>query len=418
MTLADYLAVYAIAAIWSLMFINVALTIGGAVFYHRAAKSDGHYPLESYPFVSILVPAHNEQAVIARTIQALLVFDYPTELYEIIVINDNSTDRAAEVLREIQLKHSNRRITIINTDSIIGGKGKSNALNIGLSCANGSVIAVYDADNTPEKQALRILVENLMRDERLAAVIGKFRTRNRDASIFTRFVNLETLVYQLMSQGGRSFYFKLCTIPGTNFVIRRSVLEMMGGWDIHALAEDTEISFRIYRMGYRIAMAPQAVTWEQEPFALRIWIKQRTRWSVGNIYVMINNFKYVFDKSAGVMRLDVIYYVLVYVMMLSSLVISDVLFILGFFGYMHTNLGGFSILLWFMASILFILNTSIASAFEKNEFSASTVYLSALMLFTYSKLWIYVVNKGIYLSIKMAITKREVKWYKTERSSD
>ena len=418
MTIIDYLAIYAIAAIWSLMFINVVLTIGGAIFYHRAARSDGHYDLESYPFVSILVPAHNEQAVIVRTVQALLVFDYPIDRYEIIVINDNSTDHATQVLQEIQLQHPDRRITVISTDSIVGGKGKSNALNIGLSCAQGSVIAVYDADNTPERQALRILVENLMQDDRLAAVIGKFRTRNRDASIFTRFVNIETLVYQLMSQGGRSYFLKLCTIPGTNFVIRRSVLEQIGGWDVHALAEDTEISFRIYRMGYYIAMIPQAVTWEQEPFALSIWIKQRTRWAVGNIYVMLNNFKYVFDRTAGVMRLDVVYYVLVYVLMLSSLVISDILFILGFFGYIHTSLGGFSIVLWLMASILFILNTSVALAFERNEYSASSVFLSAVMLFTYSKLWIYVVNKGIYLSIKMAVTKREVKWYKTERSAD
>ena len=418
MTLADYLALYSMVVIWSLMMINITLTIGGAVFYRRAARTDGRIPLAQYPFVSVLIPAHNEQIVIARTVKALLRFDYPPDRYEVVVVNDNSTDRTSEVLDDIQRQNPERRLIVINTDSVVGGKGKSNALNIALRVAHGSVLAVYDADNTPEPSALPILVEHLMADDRFAAVIGKFRTRNRNASLLTRFVNIETLVHQLMSQGGRCFYFKLCTIPGTNFVIRRSVVEKMGGWDVHALAEDTEISFRIYRMGYRIGMAPQAVTWEQEPFTVDIWIKQRTRWAVGNIYVLVNNFRYVFDKTAGAMRLDVIYYVLIYVLMLSALIFSDFIFVLGLLGYLSITLGGFSSLLWLMASMLFVLNASVALACEKNEFTASSVFLSAIMLVSYCKLWMYVVLRGIYLSVKMAITRREVKWYKTERSAD
>ncbi|WP_313563130.1 glycosyltransferase family 2 protein, partial [Ruminiclostridium cellobioparum] len=99
---------------------------------------------------------------------------------------------------------------------------------------------IYDADNTPEPNALTLLVENLMSDDKLGAVIGKFRTRNRNASLMTRFVNIETLAYQCMNQAGRWFFFKLCTIPGTNFVIRRSIIERIGGWDTKALSEDTE----------------------------------------------------------------------------------------------------------------------------------------------------------------------------------
>ncbi|MSE22766.1 glycosyltransferase, partial [Lactobacillus parabuchneri] len=82
--------------------------------------------------------------------------------------------------------------------NITGGKGKSNALNIGLKEAKGSIIAVYDADNTPEKQALRILVAELLADDKAGAVIGKFRTRNKNASLLTRFINIETLSFQWM----------------------------------------------------------------------------------------------------------------------------------------------------------------------------------------------------------------------------
>jgi cellulose synthase/poly-beta-1,6-N-acetylglucosamine synthase-like glycosyltransferase len=415
MTFADIISLYSIYAIWILMAINIILSVGGFIYYHRVKQTDGHYPLEEYPMVSIMVPAHNESIVIQRTVAALLNFDYPHDKYEIIVINDNSSDDSAEVLRKIQEKNPDRRLIVINTDSVAGGKGKSNALNIGFSVAEGSVIAIYDADNTPEPGALRLLVESLMSDDKIGAVIGKFRTRNRNATLLTRFVNIETLAYQCMNQAGRFFFFKLCTIPGTNFVMRRSIVEEIGGWDPKALSEDTEISFRIYRMGYYIKMMPLAVTWEQEPHLLSIWFKQRTRWAKGNIYVLLKNFKYIFDKSGGRMRFDVFYYLLVYILMLSSLIFSDIIFVSGILGFVHVFLSGFSTTLWVMAILVFVLNVMITLAVEENEFSLQSAFLVLIMLFSYSKLWVAVVVNAIIKSISDAIFKREVKWDKTVR---
>jgi len=415
MTLVDIISLYAIYAIWFLMAINIFLSIGGFIYYLRVKRTDGHFPLEEYPVVSIMVPAHNESIVLQRTVAALLKFDYPKDKYEIIVINDNSSDNSAEVLRKIQEKNPERQLIVINTDNVIGGKGKSNALNIGFSVAQGSVIAIYDADNTPEQGALRLLVENLMSDDKIGAVIGKFRTRNRNASILSRFVNIETLAYQCMNQAGRFFFFKLCTIPGTNFVMRRSIIEEIGGWDSKALSEDTEISFRIYRMGYYIKMMPLAVTWEQEPHLLPVWFKQRTRWAKGNIYVIFKNFKYIFDKSGGRMRFDIIYYVMVYILMLSSLIFSDSIFLLGILGFVHVSLSGFSTALWGMAILVFVLNVLITLAGEENEFNLQSAFLVLLMLFTYSKLWVFVVLNAIIQSISDNIFKREAKWEKTVR---
>lgn len=415
MSIADLLSLYSIIAIWSIMFINIFLSIGGIIYMLKVNKTDLQTPLLEYPMVSIMVPAHNESIVIRRTVLALLNFDYPKDRYEIIVINDNSTDDSAEVLKKIQEQYTNRKLIVINTDCKVGGKGKSNALNIALSVATGSVIAVYDADNTPAPNALRILVENLVSDDKLGAVIGKFRTRNRNASLLTRFVNIETLAYQCMNQAGRYFFFKLCTIPGTNFVIRRSIINQMGGWDTKALAEDTEISFRIYRMGYYIKFMPLAITWEQEPQKLKQWFKQRTRWAKGNIYVLIKNFKYVFDEKAGPMRLDALYYALVYVLMLTSLICSDIIFILGILGYWHVTLGGFSSLLWGLAILLFLLNVLLTLSVEKNEFNFESVLLILLMLFTYSKMWVFVVLKALVLSVQDKIYHKEAVWDKTER---
>jgi len=415
MTIVDYLSLYAVIAIWILMFVNIILSIGGFIYYMKVEKTDGHVKIGEYPMVSVMVPGHNESIVLKRTVLALLNFDYPKDKYEIIVINDNSSDNSSEVLKEIQRQNPDRKLIAINTNNIVGGKGKSNALNIGLSVASGTVIAVYDADNTPETNALTLLVENLVADDKLGAVIGKFRTRNRNSSIITRFVNIETLAHQCMNQAGRWYLFNLCTIPGTNFVMRRSLIEEIGGWDTKALSEDTEISFRIYRMGYKIKFMPLAVTWEQEPHLLRIWFKQRTRWAKGNLYVLASNFKYAFDKTAGIMRLDVIYYAAVYVLMLSSLICSDAIFLLGILGFVHTTLGGSSTLLWGMAIIVFVLNVLITLAVEKNEFNATSALLIVVMLFTYSKMWVLVVGNALIQTAKDTIFKREVVWDKTER---
>ncbi len=415
MTLIDAVSLYAIISIWLLMIMNAVLSIGGFVYYMQVDKKGRGKPLQEYPMVSILVPAHDEAVVITRTVRALLGLEYPKDRYEIIVINDNSTDDTAEKLEQVQAEFPDRKLIVISTGPEIGGKGKSNALNIGFSVSTGDVIAIYDADNTPQPDALAILVETLMEDDKLGAVIGKFRTRNRNASLLSRFVNIETLAYQCMNQAGRYYFFRLCTIPGTNYVIRRSLIEEIGGWDVNALSEDTEISFRLYRMGYYIKQMPLAVTWEQEPHLLNVWFRQRTRWAKGNLYVLAKNMRYIFDPTAGPMRLDVVYYLIVYILMMSSLVISDCIFLGGILGFVHVTLGGFSTMLWGMAILVFVCNIMLTLSTEKNEFTLSSALLSLLMLFTYAKLWVIVVLKALWLSFEDQVFHREVKWDKTVR---
>lgn len=416
MSVLDGFVLAALICIWLLLLINVTLTVSGYLYYFKNEKTETP-PLKRYPMVSIMVPAHNEGVVIVQTVKALLRFDYPIERYEVIVINDNSTDNSAQLLEQIQKDNPNRNLTIINTDKITGGKGKSNALNIGFAQCSGEYIVIYDADNTPEVQALRILVSEIENDTRLGAVIGKFRTRNRNASLLTRFVNVETLTFQWMSQAGRWNMFKLCTIPGTNFIIRRRILDEIGGWDVKAIAEDTEISYRIYMMGYMIKFAPKAVTWEQEPQTLPVWFRQRTRWVKGNIYVLIKNLPLIFNPKARRVRLDILYMLSIYFLLLSSLVLSDVVFLGNLIGWIHISLAGFSTILWVMAIVLFTIGTFITLTTEKGEMGLSNLLVILLMYFTYTKLWMIVAVYGLIKYTQDVVLKRETKWYKTERFS-
>ena len=414
MNVLDGLMLMALICIWLLLLVNVALIVAGYRYYLQCENQPPPVPA-SFPMVSILVPAHNEGKVIVQTVRALLAFDYPKDRYEVIVINDNSTDDSAGLLENLRQELSARNLVILNTDKATGGKGKSNALNIGFQRCQGEYIVIYDADNTPERGALGMLVAEITRDDTLGAVIGKFRTRNKNANLLTRFINIETLAFQWMAQAGRWHMFGLCTIPGTNFIIRRSILEAIGGWDTKAIAEDTEISFRIYMMGYRIKFQPGAVTWEQEPQTLKVWFRQRTRWVKGNIYVILKNLPLLVKPEAKKIRFDLLYFLSIYFLLLTSLIISDSVLLLYAVGWAHTTLAGFSNLLWFLAILLFILGTYVTISTEKGELNLSNLNVIVLMYFTYAKLWMAVAAYGLYKYFTDRLLHRETKWYKTER---
>lgn len=410
----DVLGLIALICIWALLLVNQVLVVAGYFYYVKVTK-EPKKTLESYPTVSILVPAHNEAKVIVKTVESLLLLNYPVARYQIIVINDNSSDNSNELLEEVKRNNPHRPLTIINTDAKTGGKGKSNALNIGYKQAKGEYLVVYDADNTPDRNALRYLVAEIEADDKLAAVIGKFRTRNKSVNLLTRFINIETLSFQWMAQAGRWQLFNLCTIPGTNFIIRRKIMDEIGGWDINAVAEDTELSFRIYSMGYKIKFMPLAVTWEQEPQTLRVWFKQRTRWVKGNIYVLIKHFPSLFTLKRQRMKFDMLYFLSIYFILLGALIISDTLFFLNALGLVHVSLASLSILLWMMAIFLFTITVFTTLTTEKGEMNISNLLITLLMYFTYCKLWMVVAAYGLVQYLIDIIFKRGFKWYKTER---
>jgi len=155
LSILDYFVFVSILVIWGILVVNLILTMAGYTQYLKDVRTPAPELPEQVPFVSVMVPAHNEGIVIVKTVLSLLNFDYPHDRYEIIVINDNSSDNSAALLKQIQDTYPDRNLEVINTDKTNGGKGKSNALNIALKQAKGSVISVYDADNTPERPALR-----------------------------------------------------------------------------------------------------------------------------------------------------------------------------------------------------------------------------------------------------------------------
>ena len=417
MLLIDKLFIISMTATWIILFYHIFLTFGGyRHFVKTLTEKDMAGDLKEYPMVSILIPAHNEEMVIGRTVDAMSRLIYPKGKLEVIVINDCSKDRTGSILEEKCKKMPNLRVlTLVPPE---GAQGKSNALNHGLKVCHGEYIVIYDADNTPERRAVLNLTRAIVPHDELGAVVGKFRTRNKDVSWLTRFINIETLSFQWLLQAGRCHFFGITTIPGTNFIIRRSLLEQMGGWNTKALTEDTELTVRIYESGYRIYWLPHAVTWEQEPETLRVWIKQRTRWAQGNMWIMGHYFLRLFTLRNLRIRADVIYFTFTYFVFFLAVIISDIIFILGILDISRITIVGPFVIIWLLAYTLFVAETYLSLSLERGEGTRLNFFLTVMMYFTYSQLWIVLVFKAGWLLLKRMFSKdRSFHWYKTERSS-
>ncbi|AIZ59194.1 glycosyltransferase [Bacillus sp. WP8] len=413
--MADVLFYLSLILIWIMLLYHMFLMQGGFQHYLTYEKVLPEWTKQGkeLPTVSILIPAHNEEVVIRQTLKAMVQLSYPKHLLEIIVINDNSSDGTADIVRSFSDQYDH--VHMIETKPPFAGKGKSTALNEGLKASTGEVICVYDADNMPEQKAVYHLVLGLLNDPKAGAVVGKFRVINAAKNLLTKFINIETICFQWMAQGGRWKWFSIATIPGTNFAIRRHILEELGGWDVHALAEDTELTIRVYNLGYVIRFFPAAITWEQEPETWKVWWRQRTRWARGNQYVVLKFLKQFMKLKRKRMIFDLFYFFFTYFLFFFGVLLSNGIFIVNLFVDLHLSVGAVALILWGLAFFLFLTEVMITLSIEKTELTKQNILIVALMYFTYSQVWIALVVYSLFVETKSRLFKQEVKWYKTER---
>lgn len=401
----------AVILIWFMIAYQLVLTIAG-FFHHRRSLREKDLIDQTaldYPPISILIPAHNEEIVMGETLEAMLALDYPQERLEIIVINDGSTDGTQDIVEEYARRNS--RIVLFNVPIGEGGKGKSRALNLGVKAARSDFIAIYDADNTPAPNALKYLAAQLLLHPEIGAVLGKFRTVNKHRNLLTRFINIETLSFQSILQAGRWLLLKIATLPGTNFIIRKAVIEQLGGWDEEALTEDLELSIRMYLRQWRIKYIPYALTYEQEPERWGVWLQQRTRWVRGNNYVARKFFRLRKHIQSRRMRLEIFYLFAMYYLFFVAILISDLLFILGAVQLVAIPLPGPYTSVWVLAVVLFFAEILLALSYDEED-SWSNFLLIGLMYFSYCQLWLFIVARAFYLEL---VKKEKPTWVKTVR---
>lgn len=237
--------------------------------------------------VTVIVPAYNEEAGIASTINSLLASTH--QLLQIIVVDDGSEDRTSEIARSIP----DRRITVIRQSNA----GKAAALNTGLRHATCDIVVMVDADTVLEPDAISILIQGLAHSA-VGAVSGNTKVGNRKR-LLGRWQHLEYVFGFNLDR--RMFDVLECmpTVPGAIGAFRREVLMGVGGVSDDTMAEDTDLTMAIARAGWRVVYEERAIAWTEVPVSLRQLWRQRYRWCFGTLHSMWKHRRALFEVGPG-----------------------------------------------------------------------------------------------------------------------
>ncbi|PAK47936.1 glycosyltransferase [Paenibacillus sp. 7541] len=431
--MADLLLVFCILSIWAAVFQSIVIMGGAVRFIFRQSRKEWDIPsqdeMEHFPKVTVLVPAHNEELVIAATAEHILRLNYPKDKVQLIVIADNCSDRTAAKLKELKQREAYRDRDFMIFERT-GTGGKSGALNDALLHAKHEWVCVFDADAAPERNALYFLIEKALEDpDRYGAVFGRNKARNRGQNFLSKCINLELVTAQRIYHTGLWELFKLGTIPGTNFIVKTELIREIGGWDTEAITEDTAISFEIMTRGQLIALAPQAEAYQQEPEQLSVYLKQRERWAKGNFAVVMEIIHHLFGRSSWRIKLQVLYYAASYFWYLLSIIISDIIIVVNLvywgISLFHPEVVSpfqfaddlyiYLMIAWGLMYYLFVLQINLALATDIGQSTTQNFILSCLSYFTYAQLFVLVSIRAFCSLLIDKVTGRKVKWYKTQR---
>lgn len=286
------------------------------------------------PKISVLVPAYSEEVTVVDTVLGLLALSYPN--LEIVVVNDGSPDRTAEVLIDrfdLQPIHpifqkviptadvksiyrSRREPRLVLVDKFNGGKADS--LNAGLNVAAGDLICAIDADTLVAPEAMQHLVVPFLLNADTVAAGGTVRLTNDSPVKGSRVVELvvpkktvpalQVVEYIRAFIVGRLGWNPLggnLIISGAFGVFRREEVLAAGGYEASSIGEDMELIVRLRRHGYeegkfaRIDFLPDPVAWTEAPEDMRVLARQRNRWQRGLLDVLSRHQRMVFNPKYG-----------------------------------------------------------------------------------------------------------------------
>jgi poly-beta-1,6 N-acetyl-D-glucosamine synthase len=261
---------------WStLMFVPLAV--------YSKFKEDLKPEPSTYPTLSILVPAYNEEKVIARTIDGLLDTDYPDK--EIIVIDDGSKDDTLKIANTYKTK-----VKVLHKEN----GGKASALNHGIAFAKGEIVAIVDADTIVGRNALKQLVRGFSGDKNIAAVAGNIKVRNR-VNWLTWSQSLEYVAGIEIIRRAFDFFGSITIVPGALGAFRKTALEDVGTYHKDTLVEDFDATIKVLKSGFVISGSTASTAYTEAPQSFHDFYKQRKRWYRGNLQVLSRHAETLFN---------------------------------------------------------------------------------------------------------------------------
>ncbi len=238
-----------------------------------------------FPSLSVIIPAHNEEKEISKTLRALLKSKYPKKKMEIIVVNDGSTDKTASLVNKFPVR-------LINN---VKKLGKVASLNKAIAKAKGEIVVTMDADSIVNPHSLSLLVMNF-KDKEVGAVSGVYKTRH-ESRLLEKMQGLEYLWFAFVRKTQEMMNCVL-VVPGALAAFRRDVLKEVNGFDSDTMIEDFDMTIKIHKAGYKVRCNKNATATVCAPSNILDLIKQRTRWFRGGLQVYVKHAD-IFKGRAG-----------------------------------------------------------------------------------------------------------------------
>ena len=283
------------AAVWItkwLFFVAITLGIARAVLMTGLAirsrfdpEAPTAPPINAQRFVSVLIPAFNEDRVIVGSVRRVL--DSQDVRIEVIVIDDGSRDATSQVVSAAFA--DDPRVGLLT----LANGGKARALNRGLEIAAGDVIIALDADTQFEPTTISRLAR-WFADPGIGAVAGNAKVGNR-VNLVTRWQSVEYVTSQNLERRALTLFDAITVVPGAVGAWRRAALDAVGGYPVDTLAEDQDLTIAIQRAGWRVGYDIDAVAWTEAPETFAGLARQRYRWAFGTLQCLW--------KHAAILRL-------------------------------------------------------------------------------------------------------------------
>jgi cellulose synthase/poly-beta-1,6-N-acetylglucosamine synthase-like glycosyltransferase/peptidoglycan/xylan/chitin deacetylase (PgdA/CDA1 family)/spore germination protein YaaH len=358
------------------------------------------------PAVSVVIAAYNESKVINRTISALLSGNYPN--VEILVVDDGSTDGTAETVR--QMFSGNETVRVIEKSN----GGKASALNLGIKECSGEVIVALDADTMFDKYTVSNLVRHF-EDPAIGAVSGNVKVGNRH-NCWTWWQALEYITSQNFDRRAFSLLNCISVVPGAVGAWRKDAVVLAGLYSSQTLAEDTDLTFKVRQLGYRILTDNDALAYTEAPDTLRDLSKQRFRWAYGTLQCLWKHRAATFNRQYGAFGFFALPSLWIYQIAfqaLAPLVDAAILWTIFYGSVFAPQFEVSSTLLllkfWLLFTVFEVIGAYIALRLDHEDLKL-LIWLP-LQRFVYRQMMYYVILKSIITAIKGT----RVGWGKLDR---
>jgi biofilm PGA synthesis N-glycosyltransferase PgaC len=254
----------------------------------------------SYPGVTILIAAFQEEDAIADTIESIIQSDYAGEI-EVLVLSDGSTDRTVERAEQAIERISLLPGRTMRVLAFTANRGKAVVLNDGLAAARHRLIVTTDGDTRLRSNSLRLIVERLLSSpENTMAVAGAILVRNAHQNLMTGAQEWDYFHGIAAVKRMQSMYHGTLVAQGAFSIYRREALVAVGGWP-ECVGEDIVLTWALLNEGYRIGYAEDAVVFTNVPTTFRQFALQRKRWSRGLIEALDHQESLLFKRRMSTM---------------------------------------------------------------------------------------------------------------------